>query len=311
MAQSVDYIGTSFLLAPAPKNLYKAPAESTLKLTALGTYVVHNAKKDSYTCTPKAMLEPTIDEDEERGVPYMVAADEKDIADRLQGVTKPTYMLQVGVAWDTGEMTSLVCLNGGIVEYRRNIGVESARINAVTGTKPCYMATYASIGVPVQRYEWMVSRLKEIGLEAGPGLRDTEANDYMWITANITRGFHPAAVIRNERGEARLLSDEKMNLQAAIANLKQNVIGVLAVEVTLKRTPDFSITGKRTIAFSLKCMQIVDVTDIGSPPLNRAVEFSPAETGTSSRVLEGLRKQEKVQIAQHTPSVPAGARLAF
>nr|CCA27723.1 AlNc14C654G12339 [Albugo laibachii Nc14] len=311
MAQSISFLESSFLTTAVTKNLYKAPEHSTLKLTASGKYVTHNPAKDSYVCTAEAMLEPTVDEDENNGVPYMVAADEKDISDRLQGVTKPTYMLQVGVAWDTGEMTSLLCLNGGIVEYRRNIGVESARVNAVTGTKPCYMVTYASIGVPIQRYSWMVSRLAEIGLDAGPGGRDTEANDYMWITANITRGFHPPAVIRNERGDICTLGDDTMNLRAAITNLKKNVTGVLAVEVTLKRAPDFSMSGRRTIAFSLKCMQIVDVTDIGSPPLNRAVEFAPASTGTSTRVLEGLRRQEKAAEA-HTPaSMPAGARLAF
>lgn len=86
------------------------------------------------------------------------------------------------------------------------------------------------------------------------------------------QNYHPVALIETDGG-LNSYGDTDKNLMHIIRQAKSNVIGVVGVEITLKREKDYAATGVRRVTLSLKSMQIHDLTTIRCPPLNRALIF--------------------------------------
>jgi hypothetical protein len=74
----------------------------------------------------------------------------------LTGANRATYTLPIGVGGANGEKTSMFCFDDAIVEYRKNIDKTYGKVNPVTGTQPRFMVTYASVGIPIKRYQWLI-----------------------------------------------------------------------------------------------------------------------------------------------------------
>ncbi|KAJ3167504.1 hypothetical protein HDU87_001511 [Geranomyces variabilis] len=284
----------------APLHIVKDP-NVKMEMVALGKYVRKNEGSGMYISTSKAILPADDADDEKRDTPYVLIGNEEDISSRLTGATRATYTMSIGVGWADGEKTSMFCFDDAIVEYRKNIDRASGKLNSATGTQPRYMVTYASVGIPIKRYNWLVEYADAAGVSVVRGPKDQENSGYIWINANITRDYIPPMVITLPNGGVKILGDQKQNLKAALMTAKQSFIGVVAMEINLKRGPGFTVSSRNyLLSPSLKMMQVIDITDICSPPLNKAVEFMPKDVVTSTRLLESLRGRSANIVGQET-----------
>ncbi|CAH0514479.1 unnamed protein product [Peronospora belbahrii] len=287
-----------------PSSLFVPKDSDRFILNATGKYVKHDVVTGMYISTRAAILPATYDNKKKNkniGRPYVVLSDEEDISGKLKrnAVITPVYTLRAGLAWEeTSEMTSMFCFDNAIVEYRDNIGIPAPSANSLTGVKSCYMETYASVGIPLARYHWLLAMLRSTGVNVASSERDQEFSDYVWTNANITKNYHPVALIETEGG-LDSYGDADKNLMHIIRQAKSNVIGVVGVEITLKRGKDYAASGIRRVTLSLKSMQVHDLTTIRSPPLNRALVFESSGTKASKRLIEALQpKNRDISSAQ-------------
>ncbi|TDH65499.1 uncharacterized protein CCR75_009510 [Bremia lactucae] len=192
----------------------------------------------------------------------------------------------------------MFCFDDAIVEYRENIGIPGKSMNTITGVAPCYMGTYASVGIPESRYNWIVGSLAQIDVIAGMGERDNCFNGYVWTTANITNNYY-VPVLMSIKGKVVIHGSADKNLMHVIRQIKSNVIGVVGVEMTLKRSKDYGVSGRRNITLSLKSMQVCDLPEKRSPPLTKAVVFESSGKDTTDRLLARLTaKARAITIAE-------------
>ncbi|KAJ3382886.1 hypothetical protein HDU92_004514 [Lobulomyces angularis] len=283
------YEGIDLTGGNAKLHVNKIP-QTKLEMIAKGKYVMKNENTGMYVSTQDSILPADDDNDVNRGEPFVLIGNEEDISGRLTGATRPIYTLPIGVGWNSGEKTSMFCFDDAILEYRKNIDKASGKINKATGTQPRYMVTYASIGIPIQRYKWLVEFALEADISIIKGPKDQEHNNYLWINVNITRDYIPPMIVILASNQVKILGDSKQNLKSALMTAKKNFIGVVAMEINLKRSAGFTENKREyLLSPSLKMMQVIDETDISSPPLNKAVEFSPKNVVTSARLLDSLR----------------------
>ncbi|KAJ3220935.1 hypothetical protein HK099_003894 [Clydaea vesicula] len=283
------YEGIDLTGGNAKLHVNKIP-QAKLEMIAKGKYVMKNENTGMYISTQNSILPADDANDTDNGEPFVLIGNEEDISGRLTGATRPIYTLPIGVGWNSGEKTSMFCFDDAILEYRKNIDKASGKINKATGTQPRYMVTYASIGIPMQRYKWLVEFALEANVTIIKGPKDQEHNNYLWINVNITRDYIPPMIVILASNQVKVLGDSKQNLKSALMTAKKNFIGVVAMEINLKRSAGFTENRREyLLSPSLKMMQVIDETDISSPPLNKAVEFSPKNVVTSARLLDSLR----------------------
>lgn len=313
MATSLDNALSNAVLAQRTGALYKPETDDELLiLTAQNNYVKQDPISGLFISMERAVLpaKTNRDDSDEVGRPFIVASREEDISSRLVGTKRPTYLLSIGVAWDTYEKTSMFCFGDGVIEYRRNIDKPSNTVSAITGIQPRYMVTYASIGIPKARFAWLIEKLNNIGLIATAGPKDQEKDGYVWMNANITRDYRPSVVFYTEEEGAHTLNTEEVNLMTVLKSVKQNIIGTLGVELTLKRSKEFSERHRiYHITPSLKSMQIMDVTTLCSPPLTKAIEFEPKRVPISNALKAILRPGRNVPAASTSGATTAIAPI--
>jgi hypothetical protein len=134
---------------------------------------------------------------------------------------------------------------------------------------------------------------EEAGITIVKGAKDQESNGSVWLNANITRDSNPPVIIKLANGSVKIMATETHNLKAVLMSAKQNLTGVIAMEISLKRTPDFTEKNRTyLLSPSLKMRQVIDITEISSPPLTKAVEFRQKNIATSERLIGLLQGRQ-------------------
>jgi len=291
------------------------PGVDKLRVHSEGRFVIKDPESGIFMSTAEAIL-PARDFERNGSrtqgdmTPFIAVTDENDISGRLGNALTPIFTLQTGPAWPNGEMTTLYCFDEGIIEYRSTAGVPSSKIG-VTGVPANYLVTYASVGIPAQRYAWIQDYLGELGLQVVRGERDVENRDYVFVNANITKGYSVPFIIRTKSGVSYNAGENDHHLLNAMRKIGQNVIGVIGLEINLKRSRDFSDYNRTyVISPSLKMVQMCDLTSISTPPISRAISFAPSERVTSARLLDALTAHEDEDISSTSDVKPLGGRKA-
>ncbi|KAH9806638.1 hypothetical protein DFH28DRAFT_1142715 [Melampsora americana] len=275
------------LYVPDPVVLLKSD-EATRK------YVNRVVSSGGYLVTPDGFLPGELDEfDGEEDCRFVVAAAEEDIAPKVNS-NVPLITTLLGMAYpDGGECSSFV-FKDAIVEYRENIGIVSTKASKIPGKVTSYMESYASVGFPTARFQWIKSQLEELhGLKLtdDPKITGTEHNGRLWFTANITGGKPTAAIVKPD-GTTTTIS-----IFTLMGNVKKSLRGNVCVSLSLKRVVVNGVV-YRGFSVGLKHMQVLEMTDDRSPGLANAVEFRADVTqAASSALLAALNNIERKAIA--------------
>jgi len=250
----------------------------------VGHYVRRDPISGLFNTTPHGFLSAHPSQDE---APIgIVLGREEDISARV-GATSPTYTLPAGIAYENTSAGSTFAFRDAIVEYRDNIGIRSTKPSKIAGKETVYLGSYASIGVPAKRFDWMVDSVeREHGLKMARDMKyGKRHNGYVWITANIST-IAPTSVIVSSTGTDRVL------LQGLVKQLKQHVMGIVCTTVSLRRVEENGEL-KRAFSFGLKCVQVLQTTKISSPPLSSTVEFIEDSQAFASTEILNVINAEK------------------
>jgi len=265
------------------------------------TYVTTSTTSGLIIPTVKGFLPSELDEIDDShdgNERTIVLGEEQDIAQNVKSPI-PINLIGVGIGFPDGACVAAMHFRDAIVEYRSNIGVESKRANVIPGKSNIYMGSYASIGIPLKRYEWIIECIKDVhSLEMATSSKGVPQiyQGYAWFIANIPSGDSPVAVVVGQG------KSERMSLISLLSALKVSVRGIVCTTATLKRVEEEGRL-KRVLGFTLKGIQVVDQTTVSSPPLKTAVEFveDPA-SNASAGIWDFVQKSRAAATSEgHTP----------
>ena len=253
-----------------------------LKASPDNSFVSFDRTTGQYTCGPKGYLRENVDEDKDNGSPWVRVEDETDISERL-GSPTPLFTMNIGVGYNDESCGGLFVIEGAVLEYRNNIGIVTTKTFANRSAQIGYLVTYASVGIPEKRYEWLIGHIEQAGVQVGDDEQKPmqHNNGKVWITANITNNTKPVMILRSTDG-----TPQRGELAAGMAKIQRNVVGFLFATMTLKRVATSSGI-KHKIGMSIKAFQAIDITDICSPPLVKVGTFNAVPGGpTAKRLLD-------------------------
>jgi len=264
---------------------FEVPDISRLLVVSAKGVHMQKLENGEYTVLSKGFLFA-----DNKDIPVIVAGNEQDITGRLRkgrnrGDGGHTYTLPLGVGWKNGEMSSLFVIRGGVVEYRKNIGKAIGDDNDyVTGRAPTYMVTYASVGIPLATFSYIVDSAAGLDLNIVKNEKDQINDDYIFMNVNITNGEDVPATMRMPNGSVKSLP-----LKTLIASLGKNLIGNVGLEFSLKRSKDFDVdTREYQLSARIKLMAVTDTTHIRSPPLSKVTMISDTESTISPSLHQAL-----------------------
>ncbi|KAJ3020819.1 UNVERIFIED_CONTAM: hypothetical protein HDU68_009956 [Siphonaria sp. JEL0065] len=269
-----------------------------------GKYVaLHPVSKVHYTLPP-GFLPSKLDEydsnaDENAPLRLVIPGKEEDITKRV-GSTTSTFTLPLMLAHPDEGVCSAFVMKDAIVAYRANIGKPSKKASVIPGKETIYMKSYAYIGLPADRVNWLISSLHDLhGLE----IANTETyigkfdGEYYWINTNISESVEPQVFIRDNSGETTITS-----MMAFMRATKKSFLGHACLTISLKRV---EIEGKfmRALSFSFKSMQLVSFSDATGPALASSVEFVEDKSAVATdEVNKALSMLKKLSMAESSKS---------
>jgi hypothetical protein len=234
----------------------------------------------------------------------VLVASEVDITSRVSSKV-PLYTTALYVGYPDGSIAPGFVFSEAIVEYRPNIGSPSKRVIGEIGKAAIYMGTYASVGIPLSRYLWIVDWLEsynDAGL-AFIGEHDEKIkieNGYAWVVATLTDTQPPMATVTSKDQLSRTVQSS-IKLIELLKTTKRSIKGNVVMSLTLKRAVVGS-TCKRKLGFNLKYVQPIDVTDISGPTLDQQLAFVAADVQSSNTIMDAFNAIRQRSDQANNPS---------
>jgi hypothetical protein len=195
---------------------------------------------------------------------FVVLGREDNIQARINS-PMPTFTMPVGIGYPDDGICAGITIADCIVEYRTNIGIPSKK-TTIPGQKNVYLETYASIGIPQERLEWMTQNIKvnhRLDVDINTYKFGTLSNGYYWVSANISQGSTPIAFAVDGSGVIK-----RPSLISLVRTMAKNLIGVMCLTFSIKRVYDEQRSvALRTFGITLKSMQVTNITDLSAPKL--------------------------------------------
>lgn len=218
---------------------------------------------------------------------FVVLGREENIQTRV-GASRPTYTIPVGVGYPDSGILLCVVFGDAVVEYRPTISQEGKPSLMIPNRINAYMKTYASIGLPQARVDWMVNSIleaHEMKVTVDTPKFGTLHNGYCWVNANISNAHEPEGILIS-RGKAT-----HVGLRSYMINGKKSLLGNVCVTMSLKRVV-INENVVRTFGVAFKHIQIFGTTNLCSPRKNYTI--GPGES-LSARVIGALFSSPRCQ----------------
>ncbi|CAI5482455.1 unnamed protein product [Closterium sp. Yama58-4] len=219
-----------------------------------GTYV--QVQKDSPpTMTAASVLGPTLQNDDP--LIALILAEERDVT-KSTSAAGPLEFTDVYVLWPDGGISPSLILQSVVVEYRTNIG-QAKQYKSDRGDRTwsgTYMESYASLGIPAARYQWLMDSIRACVPMPVDELTATMNDGYAWVNAKL-----PDKVGLRMTMRVNQVTKQLSNAVTALSSIRSNVSGIGTVTIKLRRIPDEHRNRGRhyAVTLMLHAMQILSV----------------------------------------------------
>ncbi|CAI7815183.1 unnamed protein product [Closterium sp. NIES-54] len=248
-----------------PCNAHPLCAQVTLRgHVAGGGAYVQVQKGGPPTLTAATVMAPTVQKDEPPVA--LILAEERDVT-KLTSAAGPLEFTDMYVLWPDGGISPSLILQSVVVEYRTNIG-QAKQYRSDRGDRTwsgSYMESYASLGIPAERYDWLMDCIRDCVPMPVDEPNATRNDGYAWVNAKLPDKSRLRLTMRVNQVTKQLAS-----AVTTLNSIRANVIGIGTMTIKLRRVPDEHRNRGRHYALTLMlhAMQIVNTTEIRSPPLN-------------------------------------------
>ncbi|CAI7765290.1 unnamed protein product [Closterium sp. NIES-53] len=226
-----------------PCNAHPLCAQVTLRgHVAGGGAYVQVQKGGPPTLTAATVMAPTVQKDEPPVA--LILAEERDVT-KLTSAAGPLEFTDMYVLWPDGGISPSLILQSVVVEYRTNIG-QAKQYRSDRGDRTwsgSYMESYASLGIPAERYDWLMDCIRDCVPMPVDEPNATRNDGYAWVNAKLPDKSRLRLTMRVNQVTKQLAS-----AVTTLNSIRANVIGIGTMTIKLRR--------------------IVNTTEIRSPPLN-------------------------------------------
>ncbi|KAJ3083790.1 hypothetical protein HDU99_006172 [Rhizoclosmatium hyalinum] len=227
------------------------------------------------------------DESEKKhGEPAICMDDERDISNYTKAKRFATT-IDIGLVYlEEQSKTGAFFFVDAIIPYRVDVGIMGN--NRSNTGQSGYMTTWCYVGIPIDRYNWIVNDLSEFyGIKFSKDKDTLPKTDdkYAWPIANIQKNTKPQCVF--DDGTGRPQSTAAVDLMMTI---KKGLKGVVGCTLSLRRDPKVTGEPEYILSVNFGVMELNDVTELSPPTSAVQPHMVLSGTGMSAELAKLLNQ---------------------
>ena len=261
----------------------------------------------------KLFFNPNPEDDWEPAKPKLVLMAERAIGGAARG-RNTTFVREFGFAYSDGGRSQLVAQKGCVLsESRRRLDRGNVEKKGL-GFNVHYGVSTITVGIPILRYKWIASQLKQNYNYSLKIENEVHDDEYVWVEASIQDVSRTGPAI-NPRTEAYELSkqdqvivldpeayDDAGNLGAilnmgsfyhVLEELGGSIAGIAFGTMRVKYGKDSkgSKVKPPKLGFTIQCLQFTDISIACAPDINprRSKNLYDPSVSPSPDILEDIR----------------------